>query len=50
MIRFHIGFIQEYGMVLKLERFFHLLGRSFGLSSPIGLKVLSLVLSLRDRT
>ena len=34
-------------MVLKLERFSHLLGQSFGLGSPIGLKALSLVLSLR---
>ena len=50
MIRFYIGFIQECGMIFKLEKFFHLLGRSFGLGSPIGLKVLSLVLSLRDDT
>ena len=28
-------------MVLKLERFSHLLGRSFGLGSPIGLRYLS---------
>ena len=41
MIRSHIGFTQECGVVLKLERFFHLLSRSFGLSSQIGLEALS---------
>ena len=47
MIRSHIGSTQEYGVVIKLEKFFHLSGRSFGLGSPIGLEVLSLMLSLR---
>ena len=41
MIRSHIGSTQECGVVLKLERFSHLLGRSFGLSSPIEFEVLS---------
>ena len=41
MIRSHIGSIQECGMVLKLERFSHLSGRSFGLGSPIELEILS---------
>ena len=31
--RSHIDFIRNYGMILKLERFSHLLGRSFGLGS-----------------
>ena len=35
-------------MVLKLERFSHLLGRFFGLGSPIGLEYLSLVLAGKD--
>ena len=47
MIRSHIGSIQECGVVLKLERFSHLLDRSFGLDSPIGLEALSWVLLLR---
>ena len=34
-------------MVLKLERFFHLSGRSFGLDSFIGIVYLSSVLSLK---
>ena len=41
MIRSHISSTQECGMVLKFERFSHLLGRSFGVGSPIGLEVLS---------
>ena len=48
MIRSYIGSTQECGVVLNLERFSHLLGWSFGLGSPIGLEVLSLVRSLRD--
>ena len=35
-------------MILKLERFSHLSGLSFGLGSLIGPEALSLVLSLRD--
>ena len=50
MIRFHIGFTQKCGVVLKLERFSHLIGLSFGLSSLIELKALSFVLSLRANT
>ena len=46
MIRSHIGLIQECGVVLKVERFTHLLGLSFGSGFSIGLEVLSLVLSL----
>ena len=34
-------------MVLKLERFFHLSGQSFGLGSLIGLRYLLLVISLK---
>ena len=41
MIRSHVGFTQECGVVLKLERFSHLSGQSFGLGSPIGLEALS---------
>ena len=41
MIQSHIGSTQECGVVLKLERFSHLSGRSFGLGSPIKLEVLS---------
>ena len=41
MIRSHICFIQKCGMVLKLDRFFHLSGQSFGLSFLIGLETLS---------
>ena len=33
--------------ILKLEGFSHLSDRSFGLDSPVGLRYLSLVLSLR---
>ena len=47
MIRSHIGFILESGMILKLERLSYLLGWSFGLGSSIRLEALSLVLSLR---
>ena len=50
LIRFHIGSTQECGVVLKLERLFHLLGWSFGLGSPIGLEALSLVILLRAGT
>ena len=31
MIRFHIGSIRDCEVILKLKRFSHLLGRSFGL-------------------
>ena len=41
MIRSYIGSTQECGVVFKLERFFHLLGLSFGLGFPIGLEALS---------
>ena len=41
MIQSHIGSSKNCG-VIQLERFSHLLGRSFGLSSPIGLVYLSL--------
>ena len=41
MIRSHIGFIRGCEVVLKLERFFNLSDRSFGLG------FLSLILSLR---
>ena len=41
IIRSHIGSIQECGVLLKLERFSHLLGQSFVLGSPIGLEDLS---------
>ena len=44
MIRPYIGFTQECGMVFKLERFFHLSGRYFGLGSLIGLEALSLMI------
>ena len=47
MIRSHIGSTKECGVVLKLERFSHLSGQSFGLGSLIGLEALSLVLLLR---
>ena len=50
MIRSHIGSTQECGMILKLERLSHILGRSFGFGSPIGLEALSLVFSLRIGT
>ena len=47
MIQSHISSTQKCGVILKLERFSHLSGRSFGLSFPIGFEALSLVLSLR---
>ena len=50
MIQSHIGYTQECGVVLKLERFSHLSGRSFGLGSPIGFEAISLILSLRTNT
>ena len=50
MIRSHISSTHECKVVLQLERFSHLFGRSFGLGSLIGLETLSLVLSLRDNT
>ena len=31
VIRFHVGSIRNYGAVLNLERFLHLLRRPFGL-------------------
>ena len=39
----HISSTRNYGVVVKLERFSHLSGRSFGLSSPIGLGYLSMI-------
>ena len=36
MIQFHIGSTRDCKVVLKLKRFFHLSGRSFGLDSLIG--------------
>ena len=50
MIRSHIDFTQECGVVLKLERFSYLSGRSFGLDSSTRLKALLLVLLLRVDT
>ena len=50
MIRSHIDSTQECGVVLKLKRFSRLSSQSFGFDYPIGLKTLSLVLSLRDST
>ena len=41
MIRSHIGFTQECGVVFKLERFSHLSNRSFALGSPIRFGYLS---------
>ena len=48
MIQSHICSIQECGVILKFEMFFHLLDRSFQLDSPIRLETLSLVLLLRS--
>ena len=39
--------IRDHGVVLKVERFFHLSCRSFGFDSFIGFGYLSLVFSLR---
>ena len=36
MIRFHIDFTRNRGMILKLERFSHLSDQPFELDSPIG--------------
>ena len=47
MIRSHIGSLQSCRVLLKLERFSHIQGRSFGLDSSIRLGYLLLVLSLR---
>ena len=47
MIWSHIGSIRNCGVVLKLDRFFHLSDWSFGLNSLIELGYLSLVLSFR---
>ena len=44
LIRSHIGFTQECGVVLKLDEFSYLIGSSFGFGSSIGLEYLSLVL------
>ena len=44
MIRSQISFTQECGVVLKLEIFSHLSGRSFEFGSPIELDALSLML------
>ena len=41
MIRSHISSTQECGVVLKFERFSHLLGPSFGVGSPIRLEAIS---------
>ena len=47
----NVRLLKGYGMIgshiLKLDRFSHLSGRSFGLDFSIGLKAISLVLSLR---
>ena len=40
LIRSHIGSIRKCGVVVKLERFSNLSGRSFGLDSPIRLEYL----------
>ena len=53
VIRSHIGSTRDCGGILKLERFSNLSGRSFrcfGLGSPIGLRYISLVFSLRANT
>ena len=50
MIRSHIDSTQVCGVVLKLERFFHLSGQSFELGYSIGLKALLLVFLLRADT
>ena len=42
-----ISVLHESGVILKLKRFFHLSGWSFGLNSYIGLEYISLVLSLK---
>ena len=47
MIQSHIASTRTYGVVLKLKRFSHLSGRSFGLSFSIELGYLSFMLSLR---
>ena len=49
MIQSHIGYTQECGVVLKLERFSHLSNRSFELGYPIGLESLSLNDSRRTK-
>ena len=41
MIRSHIVPTEEYGVVLKLERFSHLSSQSFEFGSSIGLETLS---------
>ena len=41
MIQYHINSIRNYGVLLKLERFSHLSGLSFGFGTPIGLEYLS---------
>ena len=47
IIQSHIGSTQECEVILKLEKFSHLSGWSFGLGYLIGLEDLSLVFSLR---
>ena len=47
MIRSNINSTRNYGVVLKLERFSHISGRSFWLGFLIGFEWLSLVLLLR---
>ena len=49
MIRSHIGSTQECGVVFKLERFSHLLGRPFGMGSLIGLEALSIGAFIESR-
>ena len=43
MIQSHISSITNCEVVLKLERFFHLSGQSFGLNSSIGLGYLPII-------
>ena len=47
MIQSHIDSIRDYGLVPKLERFFHLSDRSIELGSHLGFGYLSLMFSLR---
>ena len=47
MVGLHIGLVRNYRLILKFERFFHLLIRFFGLHFFIGLRHLSSIRSLR---
>ena len=47
IIRSHINFTRDCGMVLRFERFSHLSGQSFWLGFSIGLGYLSLMFLLR---